>query len=166
MISLFCTVQGYTVKLSCSFCYKNTLIIDIQLFLQTNWRMLKLTSMIKSVKGLRLSGSSWLLQSSCLYLTRNRARVFSSLETFSRMSIFSTSSGLWKRAARMVMGLGEWSFAFCHTRFISSTLPSGGKPEEEQKQQECFYNSYKTERDDKKNHHTNICYDYNPFDWD
>lgn len=139
MITLLCTVADYTVKLSCSFFfYKNTLIIDIWLFLQTNWGMLKLTSMIKSVKGLRLSSSSWLLQSSRLYLTRNRARVFSSLETLSRMSIFSTSSGLWKRAARMVMGLGEWSLAFRHTRFISSTLPSGGKPEEEQKQQEWF----------------------------
>lgn len=99
------------------------------LFLQ---RMLKLTSMMKSVKGFRLSGSSLLLHSSCLYLTRNRARVFSSLDTFSRRSILSTSSGRRKRAARTVMGLGEWSLAFCHTRFISSTLPSGGKPEEQQ----------------------------------
>lgn len=135
--------------------------IDIWLFLQTNWRRLKLTSTIKSVKGLRLSGSSWLLWSSRLYFTRNRARFFSSLDTFSRMSIFSTSSGQWKRAARMVMGLGERSLAFCHTRFISSTLPSGGKPEEEQGQE-----GWATETEQDKNRNTNIGYDYNSFDWD
>lgn len=104
-------------------------------YLCINWRRLKLTSMMKSVKGLRLSGSSLHLRSSRLYLTRNRARVFSSLDTFRRMSIFSTSSGQWKRAARMVMGLGEWSLTFCHTRFISSTSPSGGKPEQVQEQE-------------------------------
>lgn len=104
--------------------------------------------MMKSVKGLRLSGLSSLLRSSRLYLTRNRARVFSSLDTLSRRSIFSTSSGLWNKAARMVMGLGEWSLAFCHTRFISATEPSGGKPEEgrEQRGRRAYINSYRNKR--------------------
>lgn len=95
------------------------------------WRTL--TSMMKSVKGLRLSGPSSPLRSCFLCLTRNWASVFSSLETFSRRSIFSTSSGELKRAARRVMGLGESSLALWKTRLISSMLPSGGKPEEEQK---------------------------------
>lgn len=91
-----------------------------------------LTSIIKSLKGFRLSSSSGFFWSSRLYLTRNSARFFSSLDTFSRRSIFSTSSGLWSRDARMVMGLGACSLAFLHTRFISSMSPSWGKPAQQQ----------------------------------
>lgn len=109
--------------------------LEIIFSVQTEWKKKKLTSIIKSVKGLRLSGSSSLLQSSRLYLTRNSARFFSSLDTFNRMSIFSTCSGERNRAARMVMGFGERSLAFCHTRFISSISPSGGNPEEQQGQE-------------------------------
>lgn len=94
-----------------------------------------LTSIIKSLKGFRLSSSSGFFWSSRLYLTRNSARFFSSLDTFSRRSIFSTSSGLWSRDARMVMGLGEFLLAFFHTRFISSMSPSCGKPAQQQQEQ-------------------------------
>lgn len=94
-----------------------------------------LTSIIKSLKGFRLSSSSGFFWSTCLYLIRNSARLFSSLDTFSRRSIFSTSSGLWSRDARMVMGLGECSLAFFHTRFISAMSPSWGKPAQQQQEQ-------------------------------
>lgn len=102
-----------------------------------HWRnkQFLLTSIIKSLKGFRLSSSSGFFWSSCLYLTRNSARFFSSLDTLSRRSIFSTSSGLWSRDARMVMGLGEFLLAFFHTRFISSMSPSCGKPAQQQQEQ-------------------------------
>lgn len=86
------------------------------------------TSIMKSVYGFKLSCWSCPLTRSCLYLTRKWPRFFSSLDSFSRRSSFSTSSWLRNRAARIVMGLGELSWALCQTRFISPTLPSAGRP--------------------------------------
>lgn len=88
------------------------------------------TSIIKSVYGFKLSCWSSPLMRSCLYLTRKRPKFFSSLDSFSRRSSFSTSSWLRNRAARIVMGLGELSWALCQTCFISPTLPSAGRPAE------------------------------------
>ncbi len=86
------------------------------------------TSMMKSVYGFMQSCLSCPLTRSRLYLTRKRPKFFSSLDSFSRRSSFSTSSWLRKRATRIVMGLGEQSWAFCQICFIPSTLPSAGRP--------------------------------------
>ena len=66
----------------------------------------------------------------------------------------------------MVIGLGEWSLAFFHTCFTSSTLPPGGKPEHEQRAEELAFSCKSQKLSKTKDLYTDNGLDYNSFERD